>query len=32
VSVKSNIWYKYHANRWTEIDSGTTARHFKQSS
>lgn len=27
VSVKSNIWYKYHANRWTEIDSGTTLRY-----
>lgn len=27
VSVKSNIWYKYYANRWTEIDSGTTLRY-----
>ena len=26
VSIKHNIWYKFHNHRWTEIDSGTTLR------
>ena len=26
VSIKHNIWYKFHNHRWMEIDSGTTLR------
>jgi P4 family phage/plasmid primase-like protien len=26
VSIKNNIWYKFHNHRWMEIDSGTTLR------
>ena len=26
VSIKNNIWYEYHGNRWYEIDSGNTLR------
>ena len=24
VSIKNKIWYRFHGNRWQEIDSGTT--------
>jgi phage/plasmid-associated DNA primase len=26
VSIKNNIWFKFHNHRWIEIDSGTTLR------
>lgn len=26
VSIKNNIWYRFHKHRWVEIDSGTTLR------
>ena len=26
VSIKNNIWYRFHNHRWMEIDSGTTLR------
>ena len=26
VSVKDNLWYEYNANKWHEIDSGTSLR------
>ena len=26
VSIKNNIWFKFHHHRWVEIDSGTTLR------
>jgi P4 family phage/plasmid primase-like protien len=26
VSIKNNIWYRFHKHRWMEIDSGTTLR------
>jgi P4 family phage/plasmid primase-like protien len=26
VSVKGNLWYRFHNHRWKEIDSGTTLR------
>ena len=26
VSIKNNVWYRFHNHRWMEIDSGTTLR------